>query len=279
VAFAGAGIGSQIFQIDTMTKSVAATQALDAAGAGGIALVGVTSNNLIYAFNDGTAIKSVVKSSLAGTTSLATLTATQHIDPLMGPNGPSGPPVAFLVGDTLYFTVADTAASGATGFAKQAFYVNFAGTGTATALASTVSAVLGAVAPASIPTSGPFANAGALALTGGANGATAGQAVFASASVGSSLGLYGTGGTLSTAIGAFTTTNPGNNNAPRVNPITGVALNGPAQAGMPAAIETYGPDGAGAVGNDIAIFASDASIPLNASSEISGFLARARRPR
>jgi hypothetical protein len=55
----------------------------------------------------------------------------------------------------------------------------------------------------------------------------------------------------------------------RVNPITDVALIGPVQAGMPAMLETYGPDGVGSVGNDIAIFVSDASIPL---TELSGFL-------
>jgi hypothetical protein len=200
----------------------------------------------------------------------------------MGPNGSAGPPpVAFLVGDTVYFTVADSAASGATGFAKQPFFVTFNASGVpgaATSIGTGVGAVLGVVAPASIPTSGQFTNAGALVLTGGANnGSMAGQTVFASGTpaVASSLGLYGAGGTLSTTIGAFTTTNPSTSSA-RVNPITGVALNGPAQAGVPATLETFGPDGVGGVGNDLVVFASDASIPLN---EISGFLAHARRPR
>jgi hypothetical protein len=105
-------------------------------------------------------------------------------------------------------------------------------------------------------------------LTGAVNGTTAGQAVFADASIGSTLGLYGAGGASSTSIGAFTTKNASSAMA-RTNPITGVALNEPVQAGMPAMLESYGPDGVGSVGNDIAIFVSDASIPL---TELSGFL-------
>lgn len=276
VAFAGNGtgsVGSQIFQIDTTTKSVTATQALDPAGSGGITLVGVTSNNLVYLVNDGSAIKSLLKSNPA--TAPATLwpsaATSQRIDPLMGPNGPSGSPVAFLVGDTVYFTVADASASGSTGFAKQPFSVTFNSSGmpgAAAAVGAGVGAVLGAVAPASIPTSGPLTNAGVLVLTGGANGATAGQAVFANASIASTLGLYGAGGAPSTSIGAFTTKNASSSMA-RTNPITGVALNGPVQAGMPAMLESYGPNGVGSIDNDIAIFVSDVSIPL---TELSGFL-------
>jgi hypothetical protein len=54
----------------------------------------------------------------------------------------------------------------------------------------------------------------------------------------------------------------------RVNPITGVALNGPVQAGMPASLETYGPNGA-TIDNDFVMFTADTAGSLE---ELSGFL-------
>jgi hypothetical protein len=111
-------------------------------------------------------------------------------------------------------------------------------------------------------------NVGAVVLTGGPNGSTAGQAVFANSSGGATLGLYGAGGTLSTTVGSFTTMNPSSSLA-RANPITGVALNGPVQAGMPASLETYGGNGTGTLDNDFVIFTADMS---NSLEELSGFL-------
>jgi len=137
----------------------------------------------------------------------------------------------------------------------------------ATAIGTGVGAVLGVVAPASIPTTGAFTNDGVLVLTGGANGATAGQAVFASASVASTLSLYGAAGAFTRSIGSFTMTNPSTSGA-RANPITGVALNEPVQAGMPAMLQFFGLDGVGSPSSDIAVYATDISIPL---TEVSGF--------
>ena len=259
--------GSYVVMINTTTNAVAATQTPADVAAPQITLVGVTSGNLVYLVNNGTAIKSLVKSNLTGLTSLKALTATQSIDPLMGPAGAAGPPVAFLVGNTAFFTVADTA-----GVAKQAFYVVFSGTtpGTATAVASSVSAVLGGVAPATI-SAGPITYAGALVMTGGANGATAGQAVFASTTpaVTASLGLYSASGTLTTSIGTLSSTNVANTGTPFGNPMTGVALNsGPVQAAMPEMLLLFGKDGTGAVGQDIALFSSDNSTPF---AQLSGF--------
>ena len=266
VAFASNGAGgSTIVQIN-LSNNTAIAQTRDAAGAGGITLVGVTSGNVVYLINNGSAIKSVAKSTLTGLVTLTTgsLSGSQVVDSLMGPNGAVGPPVAFLVGDTVYYTVADPTAAAT---AKRPYFVSAAG-GTPTAIGSGTGAVLGVVAPSMIPTAGPYANVGALVLTGGPNGSTAGQAVFANSSGGATLGLYSATGTLSTTVGAFTTSNPSSSLA-RVNPITSVALNGPVQAGMPASLETYGANGTGALDNDFVIFTGDSA---NSFEELSGFL-------
>jgi hypothetical protein len=258
--------GGYVVQIDTSGKTVVATQARDTAALANMTLVGVTSNNVVYLLNDGSAIKSIAKSGLTALASLKTLTTGQKIDGPMLAGGTSGSPTAYLVGDTLYFTVADS--SGATGyFAKQAFYTTFSGsTPTTTAIAS-VSAVLGAVQPTSVPTTGPISNEGVLAVTGGANGVTAGQPVFASSTVAATIGLYGTAGTLLNPVGQFSMSNPAAGT--RVNPIYGVALDsGPVQAGMPAMLELFGTDGTGANASDIAIYASDASTTF---AQLSGF--------
>jgi len=263
--------GSYVKMINTSTNMVTATQAVDATSTQ-IALVGVTSANLVYLSQNGSAIKSLAKTTLTGLTILnKTLSGTQSIDSLMVSGGASGPAAAFLVGDTVYFTVADSSASGATGLAKQAFFAAASGAAnSATAVATGVSAVLGVVAPATIPTSGPITFAGALVMTGGANGATAGQAEFANGSpaVTASLGLYSSAGALTTTIGTLSSTNVANGPALAL-PITGVALNGgPVQQAMPATLLLFGTDGTGAAGQDIAIFSSDNSTPF---AQISGF--------
>jgi hypothetical protein len=244
---------------------------------------------VIYAINDGSGITSAVKSSLTGTTSLTgslSLSApVRVVDDLMSSNGSAGPPPAvFLVGDTVYFTVADASVFGTTGFAKQAFSVNFNGTatpGAATAVANSVSAVLGVVAPSPIPTSGPLTYSNALVLTAGSNHTTlnaslGGGAAFANGATGdgwpitqASLGLYGAGGVLTRSIPMPLSMNNVANNTALTQPITGAALNnGPVQAGMPALLELYGKDGTGNPSTDIAIYATDASIPL---TQLSGF--------
>jgi hypothetical protein len=265
--------GSYVKMINTSTNLVTATQAPDATSTQ-ISLVGVTSSNLVYLSQNGAAIKSLAKSTLTGLTPLKTLTATQAIDALMGPAGASGLPVAFLVGDTVFFTVADTSATGTTGFSKQAFYVTFSGgtPGAATAVGSGVSAVLGVVAPATIPTSGSITYSGALVISGGGNTSPAtGQPLFASTSpaFGATLGLYAANGTLTTTIGTLSQTNPGTSNMYTAGGgITGVALNGgPVQAAMPQMLLLFGKDGTGNPAQDIALFASD-----NSTGSCSAFL-------
>jgi len=263
--------GGYVVQINTTTKTVTATQTpRDATALANLTLVGVTSSNLVYLLQDGSAIKSLVKAGLTGLAPLTSgLTATREVDGLMAAGGTSGPPTAFLVGDTVYFTVADSTA--AAPFAKQAFYATFNSSGvpTTTAVASNVSAVLGIVLPSPVPTTGPVTNVGALVLTGGGNGATAGQAVFASSSVAASLYLYGSGGAQTNLVGTLSMTNPSSSSA-RVNPIYGVALDGGAvQTGMPAMLELFGTDGLGGNAEDIAIYSSDgATTPF---AELSGF--------
>jgi hypothetical protein len=287
---ATAGLGSYVLQIDTSNNTLTATQARDVA-ATAISLVGVTSNNLVYLLNDRSAIKSVLKSNLTQTTTLKALTfPTQFIDPLMASGGAStsAPPVAFLVGDAVYFTVADTSGTSGT-FAKQALYVLFNGSGvpaTAVAVGSTpsVSAVLGVVAPSPVPTSGPVGSTGALVLTGGNNYMGApGTAAFAyggpqmapstctnaTPATAASLGVYSGTGALTSTLGALSSMGPVSA-LPLCFPIVGVALNGdPVQAGMPAMLQLYGTDGTGAGSDDIAVFSS--AIPL---AELSGFASK-----
>jgi hypothetical protein len=264
---------SRILQINLSTLAVTAT-VTDAAATAGITLVGVTSNDLIYVVNDGSGIKSIPKTSPTAPTALKSLSGTQKIDSLMGISA-STAPAAFLVGDTVYFTVADSSASGTTGFAKQAFYFTTTGTATsATAIANSVSAVLGVVAPASIPTTGPYANAGALVLTGGINTATAGVPAFADgpSNTQATLNLYSSNPTAAPVVlGKISSKATGGTAGPLLYPITGVALNdGPAQMGMPAVLQLIGKDGSGVTaGVDLAVFTTDGTtIPL---TEISGF--------
>jgi hypothetical protein len=260
--------GSTIARIDTSNSTVLMLPRDLAAATPGIALVGVTSSNLVYLFNDGSSIKSTVKASLPAGVSLQTFSASQKVDMLMGTASPAVP-VAFLVGDTVFYTVADSAGA----FAKQAFYVIFTGSapGTATAVAASTSAVLGAMAASPIATSGPVTNTAALVVTGGLT-PSAGVATFASVVSGvashGSVGSYSASGALATAIGPLSSTNvvTGSN---LVNPITGVALNaGPVQAGMPAMLELIGLDSTLSSANDIALYTPDMATSL---SILSGF--------
>jgi hypothetical protein len=284
VAINNATSGSEIVQIDLTNNAMAAVARDTTLSA--IRLVGVTSGALVYfgtTTGGVTNLRSAVKSTLvANSTPLNNaLTATQSVDALMGPNNgyasTSPTPVAFVVGDTVFFTVADTA-PGSTGFAKQAFYVaiNSSGTpGATTAIASNVSAVLGAVAPSPISTSGS-ANTGALVLTMGSNaasGATApGGAAFAAGgtpATTASLGLYSaTGLPVTTVVGSLGSTALGSGGGPLTEPVYAVALDaGPVQAGMPAMLQLTGTAG-GQPAEDMAVYT-----PTTASSltQVSGF--------
>jgi hypothetical protein len=271
--------GSGFAQID-LTNTTVAMVARDTT-LSAIRLVGVTSGALVYFGTTTTGVtnlRSAVKSTLvANATPLNNaLTASQTIDALMGPNGAaSTTPVAFLVGDTVFFTVADTA-PGTTGFAKQAFYVAFNSGGTpggATAIAANVSAVLGVVAPSPISTSGTSANTGALVLTMGTNaasGATApGGAAFAvrGTTPTASLGLYlATGLPVSTVIGSIATS-PGV--TVPANPIYSVAFDdGPVQANMPAMLQLTGSVN-GNPTEDIAVYTPNQASTLNQVSSLS----------
>jgi hypothetical protein len=265
--------GSRILQINLSSNTVTATVP-DAAATSGITLVGVTSNDLIYVVNDGSGIKSIPKTNPTAPTALISLSGTQEIDSAMGISA-SAAPLAFLVGDTVYFTVADSSASGTTGFAKQAFYFTTTGTASsATAIANSVSAVLGVVAPASIPTTGSYANAGALVLTGGINTATAGVPAFADgpSNTQATLNLYSSNPTAAPVVlGKISSKATGGTAGPLLYPITGVALNdGPAQMGMPAVLQLIGKEAGGsAAAVDLAVFTTDGTtIPL---TEVSGF--------
>jgi hypothetical protein len=279
--------GSGIVQIDLANNNAVLTGARDAT-LSTIDLVGVTSGALVYFGTTSagvTNLRSAVKSTLVAhpTPLNNALSASQTIDSLMGPNGAaSGGPVAFLVGDTVFFTVADSA-PGTTGFAKQAFYVAINSSGTpaaATAMAGNVSAVLGTVASPSIATSGANTNVGALVLTAGSNaasGATApGGAAFAAGptagcvapSTCASLGLYAaTGLPVQTVVGSLGSTSLSAGVA-LTQPIFSVAFDsGPVQAGMPAMLELNGSVQASTT-SDLAVYT-----PTTASSlmQVSGF--------
>jgi len=244
--------GSYVVSVNTSTNAVM-QQAPDA-GAAAIELVGVTSQNVVYLLADATAIRSLVRSNMTLAPAMITLGANRTIDHSMDPSA-STAPWAFLVGDTVFFTVADSAGA----IAKQAFYARLAGStlATATAVSNNVSAVLGVVAASPVTIAGPPASTGALVMTGGSN-ASAGIAAFASATTAASLGLYSSTGALLNNIGTLSmneVTSPG---TMLQHPITGVALNaGPVQAGRPAMLEMFGTDGLGAASADFAIFSSD----------------------
>ena len=282
---ASPSLGSQIIQID-LANNFAVTIGPRDATLSGIQLVGVTTGALVYfgataATPAVTNLRSAVKTALATTSTLNNaLSSTQSIDSLMGPTGAAGGPVAFLVGDTVFFTVADTSASGATGFAKQAFYVTISSAGTpapATAVASTVSAVLGVVAPSPISISGATTNAGALVLTMGSNAAAGstnrGGAAFAAGgtpATTASMGLYSATGALLTTppIGSLSSMSLGSGGAPLANPIYSVAFDeGPVQSGMPAMLQLTGTAG-GAPAEDMAVYTPNTASSL---TQVSGF--------
>ncbi len=278
VAASNGTLGSQVLQIDLANNYAVLAETPDTSLVS-IRLVGVTSGGLIYFATNSTNtfLECDVKSTMTNSSALMSptfLTATRVIDSLMG--GPANsPPVAFLVGDTVYFTVADT---GGVNPAKQAYYTTISASGVPAAsgplpVAASTSAVLGVVAPSPVPVGGNITYTGALVVTGGTS-PVAGQAVFAKGSpaVAATLGLYGAGGTLANTIGPLLSYNVVTG-APAsatnlANPVTAVSLvGGPVQAGLPTLLELGGATGAGAA-EDIGIFSSDAVTPLQ---ELSGF--------
>jgi hypothetical protein len=280
-------LGSQIIKI-TLASGTATPGPRDTT-LSNITLVGATTGAVVYfgttaATPAVTNLRTTLKSTLAlnATPLNNTLSGTQTIDSLMGPSGSAGGPVAFVVGDTVFFTVADTA-PGTTGFAKQAFYVTFntSGTpGTATAIAANVGAVLGVVAPSPISTSGSYTNIGALVMTMGSNaasGATApGGAAFAagptagcaSPSTCASLGLYSASGLpVQTVVGSLGSTSLSSGVA-LLNPIYSVAFDeGPVQSGMPAMLQLTGTAG-GAPAEDMVVYTPNTASSL---TQVSGF--------
>jgi hypothetical protein len=286
----GSALGAWILQINEST--LAPTAGPRDTTLSSIRLVGETTGALVYfgstvATPIVTNLLSAPKSTLtrnAGTLN-GTLSPNQSIDSLMGLNAPTAP-VAFLVGDTVYFTIADSSASGSTGFAKQAFYVTMNGSGAPAAaaapVATSVSAVLGAVAPASIPTSGTVTNVGALVISKGANAlpAFAGTPGGADFEIGSganpptlvtsgSLDLYNSAGMAGANIGSLGTISPLTGNAVSLpaSPVYWAALaSGPVQAGMPAMLQLTGSAGSSPA-EDIAVITPDTASTLSQDSD------------
>jgi hypothetical protein len=262
--------GSYIVSIDTGNGNAVTQQPVDAtAAAAGITLIGETSGSLVYVYNDGSHLMATGRATpLQPGVSLQALTASQRIDSLMG--SASSAPAVFLVGDTVFYTVADSTGT----FAKQAFYVVFSGTtaGAAKAVAGSTSAVLGVEASATTPVGGPVVYTDALVVTGGAS--SAGQATFAlgtpnANAFNATVASYLPTGAPDKTIGPLSQTNVVTT-SPLTQPITGVALNaGPVQAGMPAMLGLIGTDGTGfSPGQDIALYTPDAA---NSFSILSGF--------
>ncbi len=283
------GAGTWILQINEST--LAPTSGPRDTTLATIRLVGETTGALVY-FGT-TAVAPIVTNLLSAPKSNLTrnggmlnnlLSGNQTIDSLMG-LGAAATPVAFLVGDTVYFTIADSSATSSTGFAKQAFYVTMGSNGApgpTNAVANSVSAVLGAVAPGSVPTSGTVTNVGALVVSMGANAlpafsGTTGGADFEIGSGGASptlvtsgsLDLFNASGAAGPHIGSLGTISPLTGNAVTLpaSPVYWAALaSGPVQAGMPAMLQLTGSAG-NSPAEDIAVITPDAALTLSQDSD------------
>jgi hypothetical protein len=211
--------GAYVLQINTSTKTATA-QPPDAAATGGIGLVGVSSSNVVYLFTDRSAIKALNKANLTSTPNvLFTGTATVSVD---GPLGSSTgtPPVAYMVQDEVYFTVADSSTGN-----KLAYEAGAGATPvTGAAIGTGSGAVLGTIA-GTFATSGPVATSGALLVTTGA---------FSTALTysGATLANYGAAGSSAATLGHLPTT---------TKPMTPLDVSTmPMQAGVPAMLEMTG---------------------------------------
>jgi len=217
--------GGYVLQINTSASPPTATaQPYDAAATGGVTLVGVSSANVVYLLTDRSAVKAVPKASLAtAPTALFTGTATLTVDgPLGSPNGT--PPVAYMVGDEVYFTANDSSTANNN---KQAYKANAGSTiASATAITAGSGAVLGTVA-GMFATSGLISPSGALVVTTGSFNSTTGLTFS-----GAALSNYDNAGAPAAAIGTLpTTTLP-------MTPLDVSTL--PMQAGVPALLEMTG---------------------------------------
>jgi len=234
VAINNAATGGYVLQVNLSSKASAA-QPPDAAATGGVDLVGVTSTKVVYLFTNRTAIKALNKASLSNTpTVLFAASGTLSVDgPLGSPSGT--PPVAYLVQDEMYFTVADANNGNKLAYAASAG----ATPTTATAIGAGSGAVLGTVA-GTFATSGAVVNSGALVITAGALSTSL---TFS----GGSLSIYGPSGTQAPPIvlGALPTT---------TLPLTPLDVSTtPMQAGMPSMLEMTGSLASQSV-NDVGIF-------------------------
>jgi hypothetical protein len=225
--------GGYVLQANLSSKTAVA-QPPDAAATGGIDLVGLTSANVVYLFTDRTAIKALNKASLSNSpTVLFAASGTLSVDrPLGSTNGT--PPVAYLVQDELYFTVADS------GNGNKLAYTASAGSTprAASAIGAGSGAVLGTVA-GTFATWGAAVNSSALVVTG-----ASGTSLTFSAGA---LSSYGPTGTLAApiAVGTLPTTTLA------LSPLDVSTI--PMQAGMPAMLEMTGSN-AGQTVNDVGVF-------------------------
>jgi hypothetical protein len=234
VAINNRATGGYVLQIDLSSKAHT-VQPPDTAATGGIDLVGVTSANVVYLLTDRTAIKALNKASLSNTAAvLFAASGTLSVDgPLGAPIGTS--PVAYLVQNEVFFTVADFSSG------NKLAYTASAGSAptTAAAIGAGSGAVLGTVA-AAFATSGAVVNSGALVVTGGALSTSL---TFS----GGALSSYGPTGILAAPISLGTL------------PTTTLALAPldvstiPMQAGMPSMLEMTG-NNAGVPVNDVGVF-------------------------
>jgi hypothetical protein len=237
--------GAYIVRVDTVAKTSIA-QAADINATGGIDLVGVTSNHLVYLFSVRTAVRSVAKTLVGSPNVLFTATGTQFVDgPLGSVSGTAS--VAYLVGDGVFFTLADPNATNQ----KLAYFVNASGSPVASVIGTGTSAMLGTVA-GTFSTAGPVVNSGALVVYGGVSTPAVS---FSHAS----LANYGATGAQAALLGMLptTVTYPLATLQPSTNPL---------QAGVPGMIEMTGQSSglAGQPANDIAVFTPDMAATLKA---------------
>ncbi|MBV8208474.1 MAG: hypothetical protein JO133_00265 [Burkholderiaceae bacterium] len=218
--------GGYVLQINTSASPPTATaQPYDAAATGGVTLVGVSSSNVVYLLTDRSAVKAVPKASLAtAPTALFTGTATLTVDgPLGSPNGT--PPVGYMVGDEVYFTVNDSSTANNN---KQAYKANAGSTISAgAAITSGSGAVLGTIA-AAFATSGPVLPSGALIVTTASFNSTTGLSFSAG-----TLSNYNNAGASASTLGTLPST--------PMFPMTPLDVSTlPMQAGVPALLEMTG---------------------------------------
>jgi len=243
VAIDNSVTGAYIVRVDTVAKTFTA-QAPDSTAIGGIDLVGVTSNNVVYLFSNRMAVRSAAKTLAGSPNLLLTATGTQFVDgPLGSVSGTAS--VAYLVGDGVFFTLADPSATNQ----KVAYFVNASGSPAASVIGTGTSAALGTVA-GTFSTAGPVVNSGALVVYGGVSSPAVS---FSHAS----LANYGATGAQAALLGMLPTTT--------VYPLASLEPStSPLQAGVPGMIEMTGQSSglAGQAANDVAVCTPDMAATL-----------------